>query len=60
MQRIVVSTLRWLIEEESTNRQREALTAVLGGMPLEEVARRGDCREGFEALLAALRALTPS
>jgi hypothetical protein len=60
MQRIVVSTLRWLVEEESTDRQREALGAVLGGMPLQEVARCGDCHEGFEARLPALRALTPS
>jgi RNA polymerase sigma-70 factor (ECF subfamily) len=42
MQRIILSTLRRLIREELTDRQRQAMMAVLNGMPLEEVARRMD------------------
>jgi RNA polymerase sigma-70 factor (ECF subfamily) len=42
MRRIILSTLRRLIQEDLTNRQRQAMTAVLSGMPLEEVARRMD------------------
>lgn len=42
MRRIILSTLRRLIQEELTERQRQAMTAVLNGMPLEEVARRMD------------------
>ncbi len=37
-----VATVRRLIEQELTERQRTALEAVLAGMPLEEVARRLD------------------
>ena len=40
---IMFDTVRRLIHEELTERQREAIVAVmLGGMPLEEVARRMD------------------
>lgn len=42
MRRIILSTLRRLIQEELTDRQRQAMTAVLNGMPLEEIARRMD------------------
>jgi RNA polymerase sigma-70 factor (ECF subfamily) len=42
MRRIILSTLRRLIREDLTDRQRQAMTAVLSGMPLEEVARRMD------------------
>lgn len=42
MQRIILSTLRRLIQEELTDRQRQAMTAMLKGMPLEEIARRMD------------------
>ena len=37
-----VATVRRLIAQELTDRQRTALEAVLAGMPLEEVARRLD------------------
>jgi RNA polymerase sigma-70 factor (ECF subfamily) len=40
MQRVILSTLRQLIGEELTDRQRQAMQAVLRGMPLEEVAER--------------------
>lgn len=40
MQRAILSTLRRLVDEELTDRQRRAMQAVLRGMPLEEVARR--------------------
>ena len=39
-QHAIVETLRRLIEEALTDTQRMAMTAELGGMPLEEVARR--------------------
>jgi len=42
MQRIILSRLRQLISEQLTDRQRQAMMAVLQGMPLEEVARRMD------------------
>jgi len=42
MQRAILRTLRQLINEELTDRQRQAMQAVLKGMPLEEVARRMD------------------
>jgi RNA polymerase sigma-70 factor (ECF subfamily) len=42
MQRAILRTLRQLINEELTDRQRQAMQAVLRGMPLEEVARRMD------------------
>jgi len=42
MQQAILSTLRRLIREELTDRQRQAMQAVLKGMPLEEVARRMD------------------
>ena len=38
MQRVVLSTLRRLIREELTPKQRQAMTAVMQGMPLQEVA----------------------
>jgi RNA polymerase sigma-70 factor (ECF subfamily) len=41
--RIIMETINTLIEEELTDKQREAIQAViLGGVPLEEVARRMD------------------
>jgi len=40
MQRIVLSLLRQLICEELTDRQRQAMQAVLRGMPLQEIAER--------------------
>ena len=40
---VMLDTVRRLIHEELTGRQREAIVAVmLGGMPLEEAARRMD------------------
>jgi RNA polymerase sigma-70 factor (ECF subfamily) len=52
MRRIILSTLRRLIQEELTDRQRQAMTAVLNGMPLEEVARRmGTNRNALYKLL---------
>jgi RNA polymerase sigma-70 factor (ECF subfamily) len=42
MRRIILSTLRRLMQEELTDRQRQAMMAMLNGMPLEEVARRMD------------------
>ena len=42
MQRAILDTLRRLIREELTDKQRQAMQAVLKGMPLEEVARRMD------------------
>jgi RNA polymerase sigma-70 factor (ECF subfamily) len=42
MQRAMLDTLRRLIREELTDKQRQAMEAVLKGMPLEEVARRMD------------------
>lgn len=39
-QHAIVETLRRLIEEALTDTQRMAMTAQLGGMPLEEIARR--------------------
>lgn len=52
-QRILLSTLRRLIAYELTDRQREAMVAiVLHGMPLEEVARRmGTNRNALYKLL---------
>jgi RNA polymerase sigma-70 factor (ECF subfamily) len=38
----MLDTLRRLIREELTDKQRQAMQAVLKGMPLEEVARRMD------------------
>jgi RNA polymerase sigma-70 factor (ECF subfamily) len=52
MRRIILSTLRRLIREDLTDRQRQAMTAVLNGMPLEEVARRmGTNRNALYKLL---------
>ena len=52
VQRAVLETLRRLIREELTPKQRRALQAVLGGMPLEEVARRmGTNRNALYKLL---------
>jgi len=42
MQRAILRTLRQLINEELTDKQRQAMQAVLKGMPLDEVARRMD------------------
>ena len=52
-QRLVMETLQRLIAEELTERQREALTAVMiGGMPTAEVARRmGTNRNALYKLL---------
>src|SRR5919199_737316 len=41
-QRTIMTDFRRFIDEELTDRQRRALLAALGGMPLEEVARRMD------------------
>ena len=41
-QHAIVETLRRLIDEALTDKQWMALTAELGGMPLEEIARRMD------------------
>ena len=52
MQQTLLDTLRELISEELTDRQRQTITAVLGGMPLEEVARRmGTNRNALYKLL---------
>jgi RNA polymerase sigma-70 factor (ECF subfamily) len=52
-QRMVLDTLQCLIAEELTDRQRQALTAVMiGGMPMEEVAHRmGTNRNALYKLL---------
>jgi len=52
-QRIFLSTLRRIIDEELTDRQRQALVAVyIHGVPLEEVARRmGTNRNALYKLL---------
>jgi len=41
-QHAMVATLRQLIDEALTDKQSMAMTAELGGMPLEEIARRMD------------------
>src|SRR6266478_2615353 len=41
-QHAIVETLRRLIDEALTDKQWMALTAALGGMPVEEIARRMD------------------
>ena len=41
-QHAIVETLRRLIDEALTDKQWMAMTAELGGMPLEEIARRMD------------------
>jgi RNA polymerase sigma-70 factor (ECF subfamily) len=53
MQQMILDTLRRLISEELTDKQRQAMTAVyLRGMPLEEVARRmGSNRNALYKLL---------
>jgi RNA polymerase sigma-70 factor (ECF subfamily) len=53
MQQMILDTLRRLISEELTDKQRQAMTAVyLRGMPLEEVARRmGTNRNALYKLL---------
>jgi RNA polymerase sigma-70 factor (ECF subfamily) len=40
MQRAILATLRRLIREELTDKQRQAMEAILRGMPIQEVARR--------------------
>ena len=42
MQQAILGTLRQLIREELTGKQRQAMQSVMKGMPLEEVARRMD------------------
>jgi RNA polymerase sigma-70 factor (ECF subfamily) len=43
LQEAALNAVRRVIEEELTERQREALVAAkVGGMPLEEIARRMD------------------
>jgi RNA polymerase sigma-70 factor (ECF subfamily) len=52
MQRAILETLRRLIREELTDKQRQALQAMLAGMPLEEIARRmGTNRNALYKLL---------
>jgi RNA polymerase sigma-70 factor (ECF subfamily) len=53
IQQMLLATVQRLIAEELTDRQRQAMTAVmLGGMPLEEVARRmGTNRNALYKLL---------
>jgi len=52
LQQMLLETLRRLISEELTDRQRQAMIAVLRGMPLEEVARRmGTNRNALYKLL---------
>jgi RNA polymerase sigma-70 factor (ECF subfamily) len=52
MQRIVLSMLRRLIREELTDRQHQAIQAVLRGMPLQEVAQHmGTNRNALYKLL---------
>jgi RNA polymerase sigma-70 factor (ECF subfamily) len=52
-QRMLLATVQRLIAEELTDRQRQAMTAaMIGGMPLEEVARRmGTNRNALYKLL---------
>ena len=51
-QRMIMAEFRRFIDEELTDRQRRALLAALGGMPLEEVARRmGTNRNALYKLL---------
>jgi RNA polymerase sigma-70 factor (ECF subfamily) len=40
MQRAILATLRRLIREELTDKQRQAMEAILRGMPIQEVAQR--------------------
>jgi RNA polymerase sigma-70 factor (ECF subfamily) len=40
MQRAILATLRRLIREELTDKQRQAMEAILRGMPVQEVAQR--------------------
>jgi RNA polymerase sigma-70 factor (ECF subfamily) len=42
IQGLVLNTLRRLIQDELTDRQRQAITALMQGMPLQEVAARMD------------------
>ena len=42
MQQAILGTLRQLIREELTGKQRQAMQSIMKGMPLEEVARRMD------------------
>ena len=52
VQRAMLETLRRLIREELTDKQRQALQAMLSGMPLEEIARRmGTNRNALYKLL---------
>ena len=53
IQRVVMDTLRRVIDEELTEKQRQALVAVrIHGVPLEEVARRtGSSRNAVYKLL---------
>jgi RNA polymerase sigma-70 factor (ECF subfamily) len=52
MQHAILDRLRQLMREELTDKQRQAMQAVLKGMPLEEVARRmGTNRNALYKLL---------
>jgi RNA polymerase sigma-70 factor (ECF subfamily) len=51
-QKMIMAQFRRFIDEELTDRQRTALLAGLGGMPLEEIARRmGTNRNALYKLL---------
>ncbi len=52
MQQVILNTLRRLIREELTDKQRHAMQSVLRGMPLQEVAdRMGTNRNALYKLL---------
>ncbi len=52
LQQVILDTLRRLIREELTDKQRQAMQAVLGGMPLQEIAdRMGTNRNALYKLL---------
>jgi RNA polymerase sigma-70 factor (ECF subfamily) len=51
-QRVIMGQFRCFIDEELTERQRGALLAALGEMPLEEIAQRMDTnRNALDKLL---------
>jgi RNA polymerase sigma-70 factor (ECF subfamily) len=59
VRRMMLDRIQRMIAEELTDKQRQAMMAVMqGGMPLvqDHLDRCGDCREEFELLLAALQA----
>jgi RNA polymerase sigma-70 factor (ECF subfamily) len=52
VQQVIVDTLRRLVAEELTDRQRQAMQAMLRGMPLQEIAdRMGTNRNALYKLL---------